>query len=99
MNLNHTLRLFHWVNEYVLLKYSDYNDFHKIVLKREYVLDLVRLNKIIAKLEFYVKDVKDKENAVYMVLLFEREMNDTDFLYYDDFMDWAREKESEEPKD
>jgi hypothetical protein len=99
MNLNHTLRLFYWVNEYVLLKYSHYNDRHNIVLKREYVLDLVRLNKIIAKLEFYVKDVKDKENAVYMVLLFEREMNDTDFLFYDDFMDWAREKESEEPKD
>lgn len=99
MNLSHTLRLFNWVNEYVLLKYSSYNELDNIVLKREYVLDLVRLNKIIAKLEFYIKDVKDKENAVYMVLLFEREMNNTAFLDYDDFMDWAREREREEPKD
>lgn len=99
MNLKKTLRLFYWVNEYVILHFS-YIDSTKnnIVLKREYILDLCKLNNIIGRFELYLNDKKDKENCIYMVEWFKREMNNRDFDY-DEFMTWAEEQEAENRKE
>lgn len=95
MNLKKTLRLFYWINEYVLLHFS-YIDGTKnnIVLTSEYILDLVKLNNIIGRFELYLNDKKDKENCVYMVEWFKREMEKRD-LDYNEFMTWAEEQERE----
>jgi uncharacterized protein YsxB (DUF464 family) len=94
MNLNKTLRLFTWINEYVMLHHSSYfSESNNIYLKQDYVLDLMKLNNIIGRFELYLKDKKDKENCVYMVEWFKREMNNCHFDY-DDFIEWAEEQES-----
>ena len=91
MNLVKTLRLFYFINDYVLLKYSNIDSTrNKIVLDRNYVTDLMKLNNIIGRLELYLNDKKDKESAVYMVEWFKREMDARDFSY-DDFMEWAED--------
>ena len=92
MNLVKTLRLFTYINEYVLLNFSEFDSTrNKIVLDRNYVVDLMKLNNIIGRLELYVNDKKDKESAVYMVEWFKREMDARDFSY-DNFIEWAEEK-------
>lgn len=91
MNLVKTLRLFTYINEYVLLNFSEFDSTrNKIVLDRNYVVDLMKLNNIIGRLELYVNDKKDKESAVYMVEWFKREMDARDFSY-DNFIEWAEE--------
>jgi hypothetical protein len=91
MNLVKMLRLFHLINDYVLLKYSNYDSIrNKIILDQDYVVNLMRLNKIIGKMELYVNEKKDKENGVYMVEWFKKEMYDTDWDYFD-FIEWAEE--------
>ena len=91
MNLKKSLRLFHLINDYVLLKYSDIDTTRNIiVLDRSRVIDLMKLNNIIGRLELYVNDKKDKESAVYMVEWFKREMDARDFDY-DNFMEWAED--------
>jgi hypothetical protein len=92
MNLVKTLRLFTYINEYVLLNFSEFDSTrNKIVLDRNYVVDLMKLNNIIGRLELYVNDKKDKESAVYMVEWFKREMDARDFSY-DNFIEWAEEQ-------
>jgi hypothetical protein len=91
MNLVKTLRLFYYINDYVLLKFSNIDSLrNKIILDRNYVVDLMKLNNIIGRLELYINDKKDKESAVYMVEWFKREMDIRDFDY-EDFMEWAEE--------
>ena len=91
MNLVKMLRLFSMINDYVLLKYSDFDSSrNKIILDREYVIDLMKLNNIIGRMELYVNDKKDKENGVYMVEWFKKEMYATDWDY-DSFIEWAEE--------
>ena len=91
MNLIKILRLFYLINEYVLLKYSDFDtNLNKIVLDRDYVINLMKLNNIIGRLELYVNDKKDKENGIYMIEWFKKEMYDMN-LDYDDFIEWAEE--------
>lgn len=94
MNLPKMLRLFYWINEYILTHYS-YHDSQKLqwVLKRDYVLDLMKFNNIIGRFELYLNDKKDKENCVYMVEWFKREMDNRDFDY-DEFIEWAEEQEN-----
>jgi len=85
------LRLFSMINDYVLLKYSDFDSSrNKIILDREYVIDLMKLNNIIGRMELYVNDKKDKESGVYMVEWFKKEMYATDWDY-DSFIEWAEE--------
>lgn len=92
MNLVKMLRLFTFINEYVLLNFSEFDSTrNKIVLDRNYVVDLMKLNNIIGRLELYVNDKKDKESAVYMVEWFKREMDARDFNY-DNFIEWAEEQ-------
>ena len=91
MNLVKMLRLFSMINDYVLLKYSDFDSSrNKIILDREYVVDLMKLNNIIGRMELYVNDKKDKESGVYMVEWFKKEMYATDWDY-DSFIEWAEE--------
>ena len=91
MNLVKMLRLFSMINDYVLLKYSDFDSSrNKIILDREYVIDLMKLNNIIGRMELYVNDKKDKENGVYMVEWFKKEMYSTSWDY-DSFIVWAEE--------
>ena len=91
MNLVKMLRLFSMINDYVLLKYSDFDSSrNKIILDREYVIDLMKLNNIIGRMELYVNDKKDKESGVYMVEWFKKEMYATDWDY-DSFIEWAEE--------
>ena len=91
MNLVKILQLYHCINDYFLLKYSSFdNTKNKIVLERDYVIDLMKFNRIIGKMEIYVNEKKDKENGIYMVEWFKKEMYDTN-LDYDDFMEWAEE--------
>ena len=91
MNLVKMLRLFSMINDYVLLKYSDFDSRrNKIILDREYVVDLMKLNNIIGRMELYVNDKKDKESGVYMVEWFKKEMYATDWDY-DSFIEWAEE--------
>lgn len=98
MNLKKTLSLFYWINDYVIFKFSNYdNVWNEIVLKKKYVSDLSKLNNIIGRLELYINDKKDKENAVYMVEWFKKEMEARDFIY-DDFMEWAEEQENLQSK-
>jgi hypothetical protein len=79
------------INDYVLLKYSDFDSSrNKIILDREYVIDLMKLNNIIGRMELYVNDKKDKESGVYMVEWFKKEMYATDWDY-DSFIEWAEE--------
>lgn len=93
MNLKKTLRLFYWINEYILLEFSNYDSkWNEIVLKKCYVSDLAKLNNIIGRLELYINDKKDKENAVYMIEWFKKEMEARDFIY-DDFIAWAEIKD------
>lgn len=91
MNLTKTLRLLNLINDYVLLKYSNIDTKrNKIVLDKDYVVNLMKLNNIIGRLELYINDKKDKESAVYMIEWFKKEMNQTD-LDYDDFIEWAED--------
>ena len=91
MNLVKILQLYHCINDYFLLKYSSFdNTKNKIVLERDYVIDLMKFNRIIGKMEIYVNEKKDKENGIYMVEWFNKEMYESDFDY-DDFMEWAEE--------
>jgi len=91
MNLVKTLRLFCYINDYVLLKYSNIDSTrNKIVLDRNYVTDLMKLNNIIGRLELYLNDKKDKESAVYMIEWFKREMY-ARYFDYDGFMEWAED--------
>jgi len=91
MNLVKTLRLFCYINDYVLLKYSNIDSTrNKIVLDRNYVTDLMKLNNIIGRLELYLNDKKDKESAVYMIEWFKREMYER-YFDYDGFMEWAED--------
>lgn len=91
MNLVKTHRLFCYINDYVLLKFSNIDSTrNKIVLDRIYVIDLMKLNNIIGRLELYLNDKKDKESAVYMVEWFKNEMEQRDFDY-DHFIEWAEE--------
>ncbi len=91
MNLVKTLRLFCYINDYVLLKYSNIDSTrNKIVLDRNYVIDLMKLNNIIGRLELYLNDKKDKESAVYMIEWFKREMYER-YFDYDGFMEWAED--------
>jgi len=94
MNLNRTLHLFYWINEYVILHHSTYfSEFNNSFLRNDYVLDLMKLNNIIGRFELYLKEKKDKENCVYMIEWFKREMNNCNFDY-DEFMEWAEDKEN-----
>ncbi len=87
------LRLFYWINDYIILKFSNYDrTWNEIVLKQKYVSDLAKLNNIIGRLELYIVDKKDKENAVYMVEWFKKEMEARDFIY-EDFIEWAEEQQ------
>jgi hypothetical protein len=91
MNLIKTLNLLKLINDYVLLKYSNIDtNRNKIVLDRHYVVDLMKLNNLIGRLELYLYDKKDKESAVYILEWFKNEMYSRDFDY-DDFIDWAEE--------
>lgn len=91
MNLVKILQLYHCINDYFLLKYSSFdNTMNKIVLRRDYVIDLMKFNRIIGKMEIYVNEKKDKENGIYMIEWFKKEMYETN-LDYDDFMEWAEE--------
>ena len=91
MNLIKILQLYHCINDYFLLKYSSFdNTKNKIVLERDYVIDLMKFNRIIGKMEIYVNEKKDKENGIYMVEWFKKEMYESDFDY-DDFMECAEE--------
>jgi hypothetical protein len=93
MNLTKMLRLFYWINDYIILKFSNYDrTWNEIVLKQKYVSDLAKLNNIIGRLELYIVDKKDKENAVYMVEWFKKEMEARDFIY-EDFIEWAEEQQ------
>ena len=92
MNLTKTLQIFYLINDYVLLKLSKYDSsIDEITLKQEYVKDLAKFNNIIGRLELYLKDKKDKENSVYMIEWFKKEMEERDYMY-DDFMEWAEER-------
>lgn len=91
MNLVKILRLYYLINEYVLLKYSNFDsNKNQMVLDRERVINLMKLNNIIGRLELYVNDKKDKENGVYMIYWFKKEMYDMDWDY-DDFIEWAEQ--------
>jgi hypothetical protein len=93
MNLKKTLKLFYWINDYIIYKYSvcdSKND--GWVLNTSYINDLSKFNNIIGRLEIYINVIVDKENAVYMIEWFEREMESRDYMF-DDFMDWAEEQE------
>ena len=91
MNLKKLLRLFHFINDYVLLKYSNTDSERMvIVLDRNRVINLMKLNNIIGRMEIYVNEKKDKESGVYMVEWFKKEMYATDWDY-DDFILWAEE--------
>ena len=92
MNLLKTLRLLYYINDYIIFNFSSYDNSIGIVLKRKYVIDLAKLNNIIGRLELYINDKKDKENAVYMVEWFKKEMEERDFMY-DHFIEWAEEQE------
>ena len=93
MNLTKTLHLFYWINDYVFQNFSNYDNYwNEIVLKKQYVSDLAKLNNIIGRLELYIVDRKDKENAVYMVEWFKNEMEARDFDY-EDFIEWAEEQQ------
>jgi len=92
MNLTKTLHLFYWINKYIVFKFSNYdNVWNEIVLKEKYVSDIAKFNNIIGRLELYIVDRKDKENAVYMVEWFKREMDARDYTY-EDFIEWAEEQ-------
>jgi len=93
MNLKKTLKLFYWINEYILCKYaiSD-NNKNDWSLTSNYINDIAKFNNIIGRLELYINVIKDKENAVYMVEWFEREMEERDYMF-EDFISWAEEKE------
>jgi hypothetical protein len=94
MNLTKQLRLFYWINDYILLKFSNYNDeFNDWVLKKSFISDIAKFNNILGRLELYINDKKDKENAVYMVEWFKKEMDERDYMY-DDFLEWAEEQEN-----
>lgn len=93
MNLVKTLRLFYWINEYIELKYSNYDShLNHSVIKSTYINDLAKFNNIIGRLEVYIRDKKDKENGVYMIEWFKRELDSRDYMY-DDFIEWAEEQE------
>ena len=93
MNLTKTLHLLNWINDYVFHNFSNYDNYwNEIVLKKQYVSDLAKLNNIIGRLELYIVDRKDKENAVYMVEWFKKEMEARD-LDYDNFIEWAEEQQ------
>ena len=82
-----------WINDYVFHNFSNYDNYwNEIVLKKQYVSDLAKLNNIIGRLELYIVDRKDKENAVYMVEWFKKEMEARD-LDYDNFIEWAEEQQ------
>ena len=61
-------------------------------MKEKYVSDIAKFNNIIGRLELYISDRKDKENAVYMVEWFKREMDARDYTY-EDFIEWAEEQQ------
>ena len=83
----------YWVNQYIIFKFSNYdNVWNEIVLKEKYVSDIAKLNNIIGRLELYIVDRKDKENAVYMVEWFKKEMEARDYIY-EDFIEWAEEQQ------
>lgn len=85
------IQLYHCINDYFLLQYSSIdNTTNKIVLQRDFVIDLMKFNRIIGKMEIYVNEKKDKENGVYMVEWFKKEMYDNNFDY-DRFIEWAEE--------
>jgi hypothetical protein len=85
--------LYYWINDYIIHQFSNFDSvWNEIVLKKKYVSDLSKLNNIIGRLELYVMDKKDKENAVYMVEWFKKEMESRDFIY-EDFIEWAEEQE------
>lgn len=93
MNLTKILHLFYWINKYIVFKFSNYdNVWNEIVLKEKYVSDIAKFNNIIGRLELYISDRKDKENAVYMIEWFKREMDARDYTY-EDFMEWAEEQQ------
>lgn len=88
------LRLFYWINEYISVKYANYDSYwNEWVIKKKYINDLAKFNNIIGRLELYVTDKKDKENAVYMVEWLKKEMDERDYMY-DDFIEWAEEQET-----
>lgn len=83
----------YWINQYIIYKFSNYdNVWNEIVLKKNYVSDIAKFNNIIGRLELYIVDKKDKENAVYMVEWFKKEMDARDYNY-DDFIEWAEEQQ------
>ena len=87
MNLVKMLRLLQWINEYISLKYCVYDSYwNKWVINKSYISDLAKFNNIIGRMELYVTDKKDKENAVYMLEWFKKEMDARDYIY-DDFID------------
>ena len=94
MNLVKMLRLLQWINEYISLKYCVYDSYwNKWVINKSYISDLAKFNNIIGRMELYVTDKKDKENAVYMLEWFKKEMDARDYIY-DDFIEWAEEQEN-----
>jgi hypothetical protein len=93
MKLKKTLKLFYWINDYIIYKYSVCDSQNGgWVLNTSYINDLSKFNNIIGRLEIYINVIVDKENAVYMIEWFEREMESRDYMF-DDFMDWAEEQE------
>ena len=91
MNLKKILRLFHLINDYVLLKYSDIDTSRNVIyLDRNRVINLMKLNNIIGRMEIYINDKEDKESGIYMIEWFKKEMYLVDWDY-DDFIKWAEE--------
>ena len=63
----------------------------KSSLTKDYVSDIVKLSNILGRLEVYLLDKKDLENAHYICKWFEKEFEDEYSM--EDFKDWLNDNE------
>ena len=76
-------------DEYIWANYSYTNKNEKSSLTKDYVSDIVKLSNILGRLEVYLLDKKDLENAHYICKWFEKEFEDEYSM--EDFQEWLND--------
>ncbi len=84
-------------DEFIFETYCFTDKMERLSLRKEHIFNISHLANIIGKLEVYLNDRKDVEQAYYACKWFEKEFEELDYSL-SDFREWlATKREIEEP--
>jgi hypothetical protein len=76
-------------DQFIFANFCNSDKHEKFSLQKTYIEDISKLSNIMGRLEIYLYDKKDIENAHYMVLWFEKEFEENYSM--DAFKEWLND--------